>query len=234
MAVTREQVLSMPAVRERNILRNVYMWMTAGLALTGVIAMGISSNTGLVMSLARTPMLFFVLIIAELGLVMYLSARIHKMSANTATMAFAAYAVLNGVTLSVIFLAYTGATISLAFFTAAGMFAGMSLYAMTTKRDLSGIGHYAIMALWGIIIASLINMFLRSPALYYMISYIGVAVFLGLTAYDTQTIKRWNQQYGASINEEEYIKISIMGALKLYLDFINLFLFLLTIFGRRE
>jgi FtsH-binding integral membrane protein len=234
MAVTREQVLGIPAVRERNILRNVYLWMTAGLALTGVIAMGISSNTGLVMSLARTPMLFFVLIIAELGLVMYLSARIHKMSANAATMAFAAYAVLNGVTLSVIFLAYTGATISLAFFTAAGMFAGMSLYAMTTRRDLSGIGHYAIMALWGIIIASLINMFLRSPALYYMISYIGVAVFLGLTAYDTQTIKRWNQQYGASINEEEYIKISIMGALKLYLDFINLFLFLLRIFGRRE
>lgn len=234
MAVSREQVLGIPAVRERNILKNVYMWMTAGLGITGIIAFGISSNTQLVMALARTPMLFLVLIFAELGLVIYLSARIHKMSPGTATMAFAAYSILNGITLSVIFLSYTGATISLAFFTAAGMFAGMSLYAMTTKRDLAGIGHYLIMALWGIIVASVINIFLQSPGLYYMISYIGVAVFLGLTAYDTQTIKKWNQQYGASISEEQYIKLSIMGALKLYLDFINLFLFLLRIFGRRN
>ncbi|MFP4180539.1 MAG: Bax inhibitor-1/YccA family protein [Spirochaetaceae bacterium] len=234
MAVSREQVLGIPAVRERNILRNVYMWMTAGLGITGIIAFGISSNTQLVMSLARTPMLFLILIFAELGLVIYLSARIHKMSPGAATMAFAAYSILNGITLSVIFLAYTGATISLAFFTAAGMFAGMSLYAMTTTRDLAGIGHYLIMALWGIIVASVINIFLQSPGLYYMISYIGVAVFLGLTAYDTQTIKKWNQQFGASISEEQYIKLSIMGALKLYLDFINLFLFLLRIFGRRN
>lgn len=234
MAVSREQVLGIPAVRERNILRNVYLWMTAGLAITGVIAMGISSNTQLVTSLARTPMLFFILILAELGLVIYLSARIFRMSAGAATMAFAAYSVLNGVTLSIIFLAYTGTTISLAFFTAAGMFAGMSLFAMTTKRDLSGIGHYLIMGLWGIIIASIINIFLRSPALYYMISYIGVAVFLGLTAYDTQTIKKWNRQFGSSVDEETYVKLSIMGALKLYLDFINLFLFLLRIFGRKN
>lgn len=234
MAVSREQVLGIPAVRERNILKNVYMWMTAGLGITGIIAFGISSNTQLVTSLARTPMLFLILILAELGLVIYLSARIHKMSPGTATMAFAAYSILNGITLSIIFLAYTGATISLAFFTAAGMFAGMSLYAMTTKRDLAGLGHYLIMALWGIIVASVINIFLQSSGLYYLISYIGVAVFLGLTAYDTQTIKKWNQQYGASISEEQYIKLSIMGALKLYLDFINLFLFLLRIFGRRN
>ena len=234
MAVTKEQVLGIPAVRERNILRNVYLWMTAGLGITGVISLGISSNTQLVMSLARTPMLFFILILAELGLVVYLSARIFKMSAGAATMAFAAYSILNGVTLSVIFLAYTGATIQLAFFTAAGMFAGMSLFAMTTKRDLSGIGHYLMMGLWGIIIASIVNIFLRSPGLYYMISYVGVAVFLGLTAYDTQTIKKWNRQFGSSIDEEQYVKLSIMGALKLYLDFINLFLFLLRIFGRRN
>jgi len=208
--------------------------MTAGLAITGVIAMGISSNPRWVMSLAQTPMLFLLLVLAEFGLVIYLSARIFQMSASAATMAFAAYSILNGVTLSVIFLAYTGETISLAFFTAAGMFAGMSLFAMTTKRDLSGIGHYLIMALWGIIIASIINIFLRSPGLYYLISYVGVAVFLGLTAYDTQTIKRWNQEMGSSVNEEQYVKLSIMGALKLYLDFINLFLFLLTIFGRRN
>jgi uncharacterized protein len=234
MAQSREQVLGIPVVRERNILRNVYLWMTAGLAITGVIAMGISSNPRWVMSLAQTPMLFLLLVLAEFGLVIYLSARIFQMSASAATMAFAAYSILNGVTLSVIFLAYTGETISLAFFTAAGMFAGMSLFAMTTKRDLSGIGHYLIMALWGIIIASIINIFLRSPGLYYLISYVGVAVFLGLTAYDTQTIKRWNQEMGSSVNEEQYVKLSIMGALKLYLDFINLFLFLLTIFGRRN
>ncbi len=234
MALSREQVLRIPAVRERNILRNVYLWMTAGLAITGVIAMGISSNPRWVMTLAQTPMLFILLVLAEFGLVIYLSARIFQMSVNAATMAFAAYSILNGVTLSVIFLAYTGETISLAFFTAAGMFAGMSLYAMTTKRDLSGIGHYLVMALWGIIIASIINIFLPSPGLYSLISYVGVAVFLGLTAYDTQTIKRWNQEMGSSVNEEQYVKLSIMGALKLYLDFINLFLFLLRIFGRRN
>lgn len=234
MATTKEQILSTPWLRERNILRNVYIWMTAGLALTGVIALGIAASPSLVRALAGTPMLFFVLIIAELGLVVYLSARIMKMSPGAATLAFAGYAALNGVTLSLIFLAYTGAEISLAFFTAAGMFAGMSLYGMTTRTNLSGIGHYLIMGVWGIIIASVINMFLGSSTLYYLISYVGVAVFLGLTAYDTQVIKRWNQEYGSRIDEGMYVKLSIIGALKLYLDFINLFLFLLRIFGSRE
>jgi uncharacterized protein len=105
---------------------------------------------------------------------------------------------------------------------------------MTTKKDLSGIGSYMIMGLWGIIIASLINVFFASPAVYYLISYVGLAVFMGLTAWDTQVIKGWNSSYGRSMSEEEYIKISIMGALKLYLDFINMFLFLLRIFGRRR
>ncbi len=231
---TKQEVLSTPWLRERNILRNVYIWMTGGLALTGVIALGIASSPGLVRALAGTPLLFFGLIIAELGLVVYLSARIMKMSPEAATMAFAGYAALNGVTLSLIFLAYTGAEISLAFFTAAGMFAGMSLYGMTTRTNLSGIGHYLIMGVWGIIIASIINMFLGSSTLYYLISYVGVAVFLGLTAYDTQVIKRWNQEYGSRVDEGMYVKLSILGALKLYLDFINLFLFLLRIFGSRD
>jgi len=234
MATSRAEFLSIPRVRERNILRNVYLWMTAGLALTGVISFGIAGNPTMIRTLVSSPMLFFGLIIGEFALVLYLSARIMQMSASRATLAFAGYSILNGITLSVIFLAYTGAEISLAFFTAAGTFAGMSLYAMTTKRDLSGIGHYLIMGLWGIIIASVINIFLRSPSLYYMISYIGVFVFIGLTAYDTQMIKRWNDQYGASITEEQYVKLSILGALKLYLDFINIFLFLLRIFGRRN
>jgi hypothetical protein len=234
MATTKEQVLSTPWLRERNILRNVYIWMTAGLALTGIVAVGVAGSPGLVRALAGSPLLFFGLIIAELGLVVYLSARIMKMSPGAATMAFAGYAALNGVTLSLIFIAYTGAEISLAFFTAAGMFAGMSLFGMTTRTNLSGISHYLMMGLWGIIIASVINIFLGSSTLYYLISYVGVAVFLGLTAYDTQVIKRWNQEYGSQIDEGMYIKLSVIGALKLYLDFINLFLFLLRIFGSRD
>jgi len=208
--------------------------MTGGLALTGVIAVGVAGNETMVRALAGNPILFFGLILGELGLVFYLSARIMKMSASTATLSFTAYSVLNGITLSVIFLAYTGAEISLAFFTAAGTFAAMSLYAMTTKRDLSGFGHYLIMGLFGIIIASVINIFLQSSGLYYLISYLGVFIFLGLTAYDTQMIKQWNQQFGSSVSEEQYVKLSIMGALKLYHDFINIFLFLLRIFGSRN
>jgi len=234
MAYSRAEFLSIPRVRERNILRNVYLWMTAGLALTGVVSFAVAGNPALMRTLVSTPFLFFALIIGELVLVLYLSARINQMSASRATLAFAGYSILNGITLSVIFLAYTGAEISLAFFTAAGTFAGMSLYAMTTKRDLSGIGHYLIMGLWGIIIASVINLFLRSASLYYMISYIGVFVFIGLTAYDTQMIKRWNESFGTSISEEQYVKLSILGALKLYLDFLNMFLFMLRIFGRRN
>ncbi len=234
MIYGNEQTYSRAGARDRSIIKNVYLWMTAGLALTGVVAFGISSNQSIMSALISNQVLFFGAIIAELALVMYLSARIMKMSATAATLSFALYAFLNGVTLSVIFLAYTGATISLAFFTTAATFGAMSLYAMTTKRDLSGMGHYLLMGVIGIIVVSVINIFLKSPAIYYMISYIGVLVFMGLTAYDTQTILRWSAQAGSSISEEQYIKFSIMGALKLYLDFINIFLFMLRIFGRRR
>ncbi len=233
MDYTKEQSFGRAETRDRSIIKNVYLWMTAGLALTGVVAFGLSSNQSLMIALVSNRVLFFGIIIAELGLVMYLSARIQKMSAGAATLAFALYAFLNGITLSVIFLAYTGTTISLAFFTTAATFGGMSLYAMTTKRDLSGMGHYLMMGVLGIIIVSVINIFLKSPAVYYMISYIGVFVFMGLTAYDTQKILSWSSRTG-SISEEQYIKYSIMGALKLYLDFINIFLFMLRIFGRRR
>lgn len=233
MIYGNEQTYSRAAARDRSIIKNVYLWMTAGLALTGVVAFGLSSNQSLMIALVSNSVLFFGIIIAELGLVMYLSARIQKMSATAATFAFALYAFLNGITLSVIFLAYTGTTISLAFFTTAATFGGMSLYAMTTKRDLSGMGHYLMMGVLGIIIVSVINIFLKSPAVDYIISYIGVAVFMGLTAYDTQKILSWSSRSG-SVSEEQYIKFSIMGALKLYLDFINIFLFMLRIFGRRR
>jgi hypothetical protein len=208
--------------------------MTAGLALTGVIAYWLSGNLEIMRAIVTNPILFYGAVIGELALVIYLSRRIMTMSATAATISFAAYAVLNGVTLSTIFLAYTGATIALAFFTTAAAFGAMSLYAMTTKRSLEGMGHYLMMGLIGIIIASVINIFLRSPVVYYLISYVGIAVFMGLTAYDTQRILAMSRQYSGTVDEENYVKLSILGALKLYLDFINIFLFVLRIFGRRR
>ena len=167
-------------------------------------------------------------------MVWVLSARIMKLSPAAAAGGFAVYAILNGVTLSIIFLAYTSSHISTAFFVTAGTFAGMSLFAVTTKRDLSRVGSYLVYGLWGIIIATVVNLFLRSATVEWIVSYVGVALFLGLTAYDTQIIKRWSEQAGAEIAEPDYIRLSILGALKLYLDFINLFLFFLRIFGRRR
>ena len=232
--IERNYALDTAAVRERSILRNVYLWMTFGLALTGIVALGIASNPRFVIALVSNPLLFFGIIIAELVLVMYLSARIHAMSPGAATIAFSAYAALNGVTLSLIFLAYTGTSIASAFFITAGTFGAMSLYAVTTKRDLSGLGYYLTMGLIGIIIASIVNMFLRSPGMEWMISVVGVLLFVGLTAYDTQIIKTWNKETAYTADESLFIRISIMGALKLYLDFINLFLFFLRFFGRRR
>ena len=230
----KEQVLRMTKVRERSILRNVYLWMTGGLTLTALVSMTMVSSPGLMQTLVGSPGMFMVLIFAQLGLVFFISSRLDKMQASSAVLSFLIYAILNGMTLSVIFLAYTGVTISTAFFTTAGAFAGMSIYGMTTKRDLSSIGSFLMMGLIGIIIATVVNMFIGSETIYYLISYIGLFIFLGLTAWDTQVIKRWNQSYGSSMDEDTYVKLSIMGALKLYLDFINMFLFILRIFGSRN
>lgn len=208
--------------------------MTGGLALTAVVAWGVAGNPGLIQALVSNIWLFIAIIIAELGLVLFLSARIMKLSPAAAVGGFVAYSILNGLTLSLIFLAYTATSISTVLFITAGTFAGMSLYALGTKRDLSRMGSYLVYGLWGIIIASVANLLLRSSALYWLLSYAGVALFLGLTAYDTQIIKRWSQEMGDSVSEADYIRISILGALKLYLDFINLFLFFLRIFGRRK
>ena len=234
MASGKERVLNFPQVRERSILRNVYLWMMAGLALTGVVSLFMASRPQLVLALVRTPALFFGLIIGQFVLVAFLSPRIHRMNPGAATLSFAVYAILNGITLSIIFLAYTGASITKVFFITAGSFGAMSLYALTTKRSLAGWGNYLMMGLFGVIIASVVNFFLRSPAFDWIISFAGVALFLGLTAYDTQVIQRWNAELGPSADESQYIRISILGALKLYLDFINLFLFFLRIFGRRN
>lgn len=234
MSDQRNIAISAKEVRQRSILKNVYLWMTGGLSLTGVVSLGVSSNPGFIRALVSNPILFFGLIIGELILVIALSRNIMKLNPAAAVGGFTLYAALNGVTLSVIFLAYTSTSITSTLFITAGTFAGTSFYALTTKRDLSGIGHFLIMALWGIIIASLVNFFLRSTMLYWLISYAGVALFIGLTAYDTQMIKRMSDELKDSLSESVYMRISILGALKLYLDFINLFLFFLRIFGRRR
>lgn len=220
-------------VKERSLVRNIYMWMTAGLALTGVVSLWMLSNPQRIVSLMQSGM-FWALIIGEFALVFFLSARIMSMSPQTATLSFAGYSILNGITLSTIFLVYTRSSLASTFFITSATFAGMSLYAATTKKDLSGYGHYLIMGLWGLIIASVVNIFLKSPGFYYLISYAGVLIFCGLTAYDTQAILRMSRNYSGSISGDDYIRFSVIGALKLYLDFVNMFIYFLRIFGRRE
>lgn len=210
-------------------LAKVFNWMAIGLGITGIVAF-FTANTGLARSIISSP-LFYVLIIAELGLVFFLSARINKIQAGTATMLFLGYSILNGLTLSVIFLAYTSSSIAGTFFITAGMFGAMAMYGLVTKRDLSGFGSFLIMGLFGIIIASIVNIFLKSSGLYWAISFIGVFIFTGLTAYDVQKIKKMGEQGIMNQGEDTIRKGSIMGALALYLDFINLFLMLLRFFG---
>jgi uncharacterized protein len=213
-------------------VRSVYNWMSIGLALTGFVALYVSSNDALMRILFSNPLLLVVLIIAQLGLVFSVSGMVHKMSAGTATSLFVLYAALNGVTLSFIFLAYTQASIVSTFFICAGTFVGCSIYGWTTKRDLTSFGGFLMMGLIGIIIASLVNMFIRSNAMTMMISYIGVFVFVGLTAYDTQKLKNMALTQPAGVDAGVVRKGAILGALSLYLDFINLFLMLLRIFGQ--
>ncbi len=221
------------AIRERTILKNVYIWMSAGLFLTAVVAK-LFVQTSLFIPFVSNQMLFFAVIIAEFVLVIRLSSKIMNMSVGQAAGSFAAYSILNGITLSTIFIVYNIGTIYTAFFVTAGTFGAMSLWALTTKRDLSGMGHFLMMGLMGIIIASVVNIFLRSSGLDFLISYGGVAVFTLLTAYDTQRIKAMSNQMSYNADESTFTKLSIMGALKLYLDFINMFLFILRIFGRRN
>ena len=206
-------------------LAKVFNWMAIGLALTGGIAY-LTASTGLALSLVASPM-FFVLIFAELGMVFYLSARIEKVQPATATGLFLGYSVLNGLTLSTIFLAYTRTSIAGTFLITAGMFAAMAVYGLVTRKDLSGLGSFLFMGLIGVILASIVNIFLKSPALYWGISMIGVLVFVGLTAYDVQRIKQIGEQGIMAQGEVAIHKGAIIGALALYLDFINLFLMLL-------
>jgi FtsH-binding integral membrane protein len=210
-------------------LAKVFNWMAIGLGLTGIVAF-FTASSGLAMQIVASP-LFIILILAELGMVFYLSARVDKMQASTATGLFVGYAIINGLTLSTIFLAYTRSSIASTFFITAGMFGAMAVYGLVTKRDLSGLGSFLFMGLIGIIIASLVNMFFKSSAMSWVISMAGVLIFTGLTAYDVQRIKTLGEEGIMTQGEEMVRKGSIMGALALYLDFINLFLMLLRFFG---
>ncbi|MBW1998676.1 MAG: Bax inhibitor-1/YccA family protein [Deltaproteobacteria bacterium] len=227
VSVTRSQT----EVLVNDFVRSVYNWMALGLCLTGFVAFYVSHNETLMRLIFGQPIIFFVLILAELGLVFALARMVTRMSAGTATSFFVIYSALNGLTLSFIFLAYTRTSIFSTFFICAGTFVGCSIYGWTTKRDLTSIGGFLMMGLIGIIIASLVNMFIRSSAMSMMISYIGVIVFVGLTAYDTQKLKNMALTQPVDVDGAVVRKGAILGALSLYLDFINLFLMLLRIFG---
>lgn len=220
-------------VRERSILKNVYLWMASGLALSGLAAFLVASSAAM-QSLFLSGFTLLFVVIAEFALVIYLTSRLEQMSTAAAVLSFTLYALLNGITLSSIFLIYNILTIGRAFFVTAALFGGASLYAITTEKNLDGVGYYLGLTLWGVLIASLINLLFRSSGLDLLISLAGVVLFVGLTAWDTQKIKRLNASYGEQVDEDLYVKLSIIGALMLYLDFLNLFLFLLRIFGRRN
>jgi len=210
-------------------LAKVFNWMAVGLGITGIVAYA-TAATGLAARIINSP-LFLIIALGTLGLVFFLSARIDKIQASTASALFVAYSVLNGLFFSTIFLRYTGASIASTFVITAGMFGAMAAYGLVTKRDLSGWGSFLFMGLIGLIIASIVNIFLKSSGVYWVTSMIGVLIFTGLTAYDVQKIKRMGEEGIMSQGQEAITKGSIMGALALYLDFINLFLMLLRFFG---
>ena len=223
---TRTQVLV------NDFVRSVYNWMGVGLALTGLVAFYVSNSESMVRLIFGNPIIFFVLIFAELGLVFAISGMVNRLSAGTATALFLLYAGLNGLTLSFVFLAYTRTSVVSTFFICAATFVGCSVYGWATKKDLTSVGGFLMMGLIGIIIASLVNLFIRSSAMSMIISYIGVIVFVGLTAYDTQKIKNMAMTQPDGLAAGVVRKGAILGALSLYLDFINLFLMLLRIFGQ--
>lgn len=212
------------------LMRKVYVWMTLALVITGITAYGVASSPGIITAIVTNRVLFWGLIIGELALVWGVTAAINRLSLATATMLFVLYSVLNGATLSVIFLAYTMSSIASVFFITAGTFAVMAFIGYVTKTDLTSLGKILFMALIGIIIATVVNVFfVKSGTLNLIISYIGVLVFVGLTAYDSQKIKR--MLIMADDMDEGAQKLALLGSLTLYLDFINLFLYLLRIFG---
>ena len=217
---------------QADFVRKVYNWMGLGLATTAIASLWTASSPMMLNIIFGSPMVFIVLIIAEVGLVIALSAAINRIQASTAIFLFFVYSALNGLTLASLLLVYTKTSVASTFFVTAGTFGAMSIYGHTTKRDLTSFGGFLTMGLIGIIIASLVNIFFRSSGLSWIITYLGVFIFVGLTAYDAQTIKE--MAAGGFNDSETEGKAAVLGALRLYLDFINLFILLLRIFGDRR
>ena len=214
------------------LMRKVYVWMSLALAITGFTAYGVATSPGLMQAIYANQFFFWGLIISEFALVIGVSAAIDRLSLATATLMFILYSVINGALLSYIFIVYTASSVSTVFFITAGTFAAMALYGYTTKTDLTSWGKLLLMALIGLIIATLVNVFVKSSTFDLILSYVGVLIFVGLTAYDSQKIKQMLLE--APDAGEAAQKVALLGALSLYLDFINLFLYLLRIFGKRE
>ena len=221
-------------IQINEFIRSVYNWMAIGLGLTGFVAFYVSNSEAMMRLIFGNRLVFFGLIIGELALVFSISARVNKMRASTATFLFLLYAALNGATLSTIFLIYTKSSITSTFFICAATFVASSIFGMVTKRDLTSMGQFMFMGLIGIVIASVANLFVHSSGMSLIVSYIGVIVFVGLTAYDTQKLKTMAISQPDGLDGGTIRKGAILGALTLYLDFINLFLMLLRILGSRD
>lgn len=219
------------AVAQSTLMKNVYLWMTGALTITGLVAYYVAHDYDILSLIFSSKAVFWTLIIAEFGLVIGLNAAINKINALTATIMFLLYSVINGAMLSTVFVVYSQSAISTAFLTTAGTFGAMALYGSVTKRDLSKLGSLCFMALIGLIIAGIVNIFLGNTMVDLAISALGVLIFVGITAYDAQKIKA--MLYGAEVNDTTQ-KIAVLGALSLYLDFINLFLHILRLFARRD
>ena len=215
----------------KKFMSGVYTWMTLALALSGLTAFGVASSPAILQLIFGNELVFFGLIIAELVLVMVFSFRVHKMSVTAASLVYIVYSILNGITLASIFIVYTKTSIFSVFLISAGMFAAMSIYGRVTKQDLRSAGRYLTMALFGVIIASVVNIFLKSSGLDWLLSLVTVGIFVGLTAYDTQKAYAIAERADGS---DMFAKASVVMALELYLDFINIFLSLLRLFGKKN
>ena len=218
------------AERVSAFLTRVYGWMCIGLGITAVVAFMVAGSPALVQTLVGNQLIFFALVLAELGLVFFLSARVQSLTPSSAAGLFIAYSALNGVTLSMILLAYTGASVATTFVVTGGMFGALAFWGTTTSRSLAGAGQFFFMGLIGLVLASIVGMFWHNNALQFLITVVGVIVFTGLTAWDAQRLK----QMGAELPEGQGGAYAIVGALSLYLNFVNLFLMLLRLQGRRD
>ncbi len=221
-------------LRENVLMKNVYLWMILGLAVTAGISFAVSQSITLMRFVLLNPLVTIGIFIAQIVLVVMLSGRVERLRTGSAIALFLGYSALTGVTLSSIFLAYTGTSIAIAFVSALSVFAGGAIYGAVTKKSLKSWGGFLTMGLFGLIVASFINLLFASSGLNFLVSIVGVVLFTGLTAWDSQRIADMNAQFGQDMTNEELTKIGILGALDLYLDFINIFLYLVRIFGRSD